>query len=295
MKLFEVVFDHKKYRKYVKVCGIPIFQKKNRMQELYETLSGVKEQLKLVTDIVYTCHKINQIPPAGGTKRIIQKHALSLLDLVDKICVENGLMYWLDFGSLIGAIRHSGFIPWDDDIDVCMLRCDYEKILTILPKKWEADGISFVVRERLDDHFQVRLCSCDNSIGLDIFPVDEFSISPREGAKADIERRIKQAYPKIQQLSKQKGEFSDLSALRGCIQKIQVEDVLGNDIDKNGDEMLMYGIDYPHTHPECILVRNTIFPLRKKIFEGRLCWIPNKPEEHLSSLYGDWMSYPRFI
>ena len=74
MKLFEVVFDHKKYRKYVKFCGITIFHKKYRFRELYETLSGVKEQLKLVTDIVYTCHKINQIPPAEGAKRSIQHH-----------------------------------------------------------------------------------------------------------------------------------------------------------------------------------------------------------------------------
>ncbi|MEY8389761.1 LicD family protein [Lachnospiraceae bacterium 45-W7] len=56
---------------------------------------------------------------------------LNLLDYFDKLCRKHQLHYFVDYGTLLGAVRHQGFIPWDDDIDVVMFRDDYEKLKEI--------------------------------------------------------------------------------------------------------------------------------------------------------------------
>lgn len=59
--------------------------------------------------------------------RELQLRMLDILVVIDKICFENDIKYWLDGATLLGAVRNGGFVPWDDDIDISMLRDDYEK------------------------------------------------------------------------------------------------------------------------------------------------------------------------
>lgn len=62
----------------------------------------------------------------------IQQESLQILDVISRLCDQLNLRYYLAYGTLIGAIRHQGFIPWDDDIDIMMPRQDYHALLTYL-------------------------------------------------------------------------------------------------------------------------------------------------------------------
>lgn len=118
--------------------------------------------------------------------REIQLGELHLLQLFDKICKKHHLTYSLVFGTLIGAVRHHGFIPWDDDLDVCMPREDYEKFVKLdlsyevpsyVKRLAKTDG-DFVLpfAKLVDTRFSLETFysgqSADKFLWMDIFPVD---------------------------------------------------------------------------------------------------------------------------
>ena len=67
--------------------------------------------------------------------RKVQLTQLEIAKEIRRVCEENGIAYFLSDGSFLGAVRHQGFIPWDDDMDISMLRADYEKFCQIAPEK----------------------------------------------------------------------------------------------------------------------------------------------------------------
>ena len=112
---------------------------------------------------------------------------MEVLAEIDRICRKRGIRYFADSGTLLGAVRHKGFIPWDDDIDIAMLRDDYRKFFAIarqeLPESWvvlemddEYDELfGRVANSRIYDSGEERLFrfhGCPYVVGVDIFPID---------------------------------------------------------------------------------------------------------------------------
>lgn len=119
--------------------------------------------------------------------RQLQLTMLEILKVFDKFCREYGLKYSLYAGSLLGAVRHKGFIPWDDDLDVCMSRADYEKFLELWQKapvagyvlqnkensRYFDQSFSKIRKDHttfLQDEWQIG--NHHTGIFLDVFPLD---------------------------------------------------------------------------------------------------------------------------
>lgn len=137
---------------------------------------------------------------------------LSAMKDIDKICRENGLKYYLHAGTLLGALNHKGFIPWDDDVDISMMRSDYEKFLTIVQKDYS--DRYFVHNLYTDEsytnnrtvlrvlgtnvvHNHENLRSNHNEVGVDIVPLD---VAPDSKFKRKIQQGMIWGFDAIVQI-----------------------------------------------------------------------------------------------
>ena len=66
------------------------------------------------------------------TVRDVQKKILEIMKYIDSVCRKNGIEYYIMGGTALGAVRHGGFIPWDDDLDIFMTPCEYKKFKTAI-------------------------------------------------------------------------------------------------------------------------------------------------------------------
>lgn len=80
----------------------------------------------------------------NNSVRDVQKKILDIMKYIDKLCRENGIVYYVLGGTALGAVRHGGFIPWDDDLDIIMSPCEYEKFKVAMQKDANSN---FVLQE----------------------------------------------------------------------------------------------------------------------------------------------------
>ena len=121
------------------------------------------------------------------TLRKVQLEQLEIAKEIKRVCKENGINYFLDSGTLIGAVRHKGFIPWDDDLDIGMMRDQYERFCEIAPKalnkqfywqNWRTDKEYALpygkVRKRNTVFIEEKSARLtENGFYVDVFPFDD--------------------------------------------------------------------------------------------------------------------------
>jgi len=237
--------------------------------------------------------------PEGSDLRHLQYKMLDILKIVDRICKKYNLPYWLSSGTLLGAVRHGGFIPWDDDLDVEMLREDYEKLIKILPQELPE---GYVLQDNMTDSNYVYLYA----------KVRDTNSKIREICKVNQEFEIG-------------GVFIDIFPIEPVIPAFKrISSVLFNRLCynlvlKKGCWRLLYNInywillhvvfpifrfltglknakDYHYIYGISFLQErrnyDDIFPLKRITFEGETFMAPNDCDAYLRKLYGDYMKLP---
>lgn len=232
---------------------------------------------------------ITEIPAATGQIRDIQLANLALLKELDFVCKKNHLQYWLDFGTLLGAIRHKGFIPWDDDIDVSMMRDDYNKIIEAFNTSSRNSDI-YAEQTYLGKGqtiIKVKHKKCPH-LFVDIFPHDYANCNLD---KKERIQKTKKLHDIRQKMNKEKC-LDNSPAILNKIENLNKEIIPDVYVEQSD---IQCGLEYAYTEPLWIYKYDTVYPLKEISFEGFMAMCINKPQEYLSEIFGNYMSYPKKI
>ncbi|MFS0864977.1 LicD family protein [Fredinandcohnia sp. 179-A 10B2 NHS] len=228
--------------------------------------------------------------------RSAQLTMVEMMKVVHSVCVEHNISYWLSDGSLLGSERHKGFIPWDDDSDIGMLRDDYNKFAKViadkLPSKFHIETETVHTHGKhnwlkilyLDD-FEWEDWNGENrkGISIDIFPFD-FVQAPNHKTPLEkgVHRLASILYPE------------NVTGLKDLIRRIIYNSKIHNMYTKvnKPSKYITYGIETPYFGWAYFEV-DDIFPLQMGEFENNQFYIPRNPSRYLTTLYGDdYMELP---
>ena len=155
------------------------------------------------------------------TRNELKQIQLNILDYVNDFCEEHNIMYSLACGTLLGAIRHKGFIPWDDDIDIQMLRPDYERFIQLIRKNENRLYSIRTFEDKLEISFAKVIATNTTltetysrstfGVYIDIFPIDGVK------SKKDFKKRHKQVMREYYKYNIVKSDYSSKQTIKSKI------------------------------------------------------------------------------
>lgn len=263
--------------------------------------------------------------PFVSDERLEQLHRVLLMMMKDlaAICETAGITWIANYGTAIGALRHGGFIPWDDDVDICMLHDDLERFCAAVRADW-ADKYTIVdarshagyplATTRLilngTEFRDSALASMDfpSGIFLDLFPL--YALADGEGAyrrqvygawffnKLAIAKLTRDPYiaaggavgAALKAASSAARGVLNAPGVRGLDPNVASRRLLMRYEDDDQTRRVGFPCD---TNPTwCLYERDELLPVRWVDFEDMQIPIPHRAEELLTKIYGDWMMPP---
>ncbi|MEG2347722.1 MAG: LicD family protein [Cetobacterium sp.] len=229
--------------------------------------------------------------------------ALEILKQFDYVCRKNGIDYWITDGTLLGAIRHGGFIPWDDDIDVCVNKNDMSKLERILDNElpyylyFTNEDVNkgkklayYKIRDKYSKALELKNEDRQTGIWIDIFPmtfikedrVINYILKKIPDKNNLSDKKIKKILRKlIYKLLNIFGYKERSDIIQKYFKKL-------SRLEEKKSLIYMEGQEWWHTYKE-----EWIYPLKEIEFEGYKFLAPNKPEKYLKSYYGkNYMELP---
>ena len=236
--------------------------------------------------------------PEGSLLRRGQMRMLNILKAVDTICRAHNIPYWLSSGTLLGAVRHGGFIPWDDDLDIEMLREDYLRLLPILRRELP-EGLMVHDKESDKDYPHPYAKVRDKHSCIE----EEYTFkSEHTGCFIDIFPLERSPYPIFRIANRLFVNLCHHNVYKKC-----------RPIYEFNHALLTHGI-FPLFrvwisvfHPHSVLHHtlgmtfkaerqySDIFPLKEIDFEGGTFYAPHNTHRYLTRMFGNYMKLPENI
>ncbi len=235
-----------------------------------------------------------------GALKYTHKMCIELLDFVVNVCEKHDFTYWLDYGNLLGAIRHKGFIPWDDDVDIGMLRRDFNVFLEVINKEIERVGLNDIMNVTINKRYNLKKDNREDIIpfiqisyqtdpkhllaGLDVFVYDYVN-----EVTDDIANKF--YTEKVQYHKNVVGGQDRDDAIQSYINELNINfdetEYIIPGIENARSKWGRYKFNYYKTED--------IFPLQKLQFDDREYYCPSNPDLYLKNIYGDYHNVPKSL